>query len=244
MKNLCQKIRRKALHIIMREKYYRDLEKMQEQYDTFLHDIRHMMRTIASLAQEGDCEKIGSLIKDARASLENIEWKMICSHKVLNALLVERKEYADKCGVALELAIKEPLYFYQIEDMDIVALVGNLLDNAIEAAKAVGNKGSVWCNIQMARNEQHVLIQIENSYAGKRKSKEKNKEKNACIGEKHGIGCKSVQDIVKKYGGMTDDRQENGRYRVKVILPVRTEGENAPAHLQKSASEGVLQQEW
>ena len=117
----------------MKEKYYRDLETVHEQYDVFLHDIKHMMRAILALSKEGDCEKIEQLIEGMGTSLGNIEQETICSHHILNAVLSERKGYADDRGVILEIDIKEPLYLQNIDDIDLITFVGNLLDNAIEA---------------------------------------------------------------------------------------------------------------
>ena len=57
----------------MKEKYYQDLEELHEQYDTFLHDVKHTMRTIAVLAEEGANEEIINLIDGLRISLSRIE---------------------------------------------------------------------------------------------------------------------------------------------------------------------------
>ena len=164
MKSFYHRIRKKDICVAWKEKYYQDLETMQEQYDVFLHDMKHSMRTIAALAETGDCDRIGCLIKDLRVALGNIEWKMICSHKILNALLVERKEYADDNGVILGLDIKEPLYLQDIEDTDIITLMGNLLDNAIAAEKRVKSKKGVLCCMWMPREGRHVLLKVEKSY--------------------------------------------------------------------------------
>ena len=236
MKYFYHRIRRKEICAALKEKYYQDLETTQEQYDVFLHDMKHTMRTIATLAETGDCNRIEDLIKDLRVALGNIEWKMICSHKILNALLVERKEYANDNDVILNLDIKEPLYLQDIEDVDIISLIGNLLDNAIEAEKEVKSKEGVLCSMWMSREGRHILIQVENSYEEKQGNKANGGERKAHIGEKHGIGCKSMQKIVRKYGGIMESSKANGRYRVKMILPVQSEW-------IETASEGLKQQE-
>lgn len=244
MKNFYHRIRRKNICAALKEKYYQDLETMQEQYDVFLHDMKHTMRTIAALAETGDCDRIGHLIKDLRVALGNIEWKMICSHKILNALLVERKEYADDNGVILDLDIKEPLFLQDIEDVDIITLIGNLLDNAIAAEKGVKSKEGVQCSMWLSREGRHMLIQVENSYAEKPGNKETGRELKARIGEKHGIGCKSMKKIVKKYGGIMESSKADGRYRVKIILPVQSRwNEDESDKVQKPASESLKQQE-
>lgn len=206
----------------MREKYYQDLEELHEQYDTFLHDVKHTMRTIAALAGEGENEEIINLIEGLRISLSRIEQNIICSHKVLNALFVERKGYADEKEVKLEFDVTEPLYLQDIEDTDLLTLVGNILDNAIEAeAQALEQEGIVF-SMKMSKEGLHIIIQLENSYNEKKSENQNRGPEISRVGAKHGIGMRSVRKIVRKYGGMMDEKKEDGRFRIKIILPVQS----------------------
>ena len=216
----------------IKEKCYRDLEATHEQYDIFLHDIKHMMRTILALSKEGNCEKISQLIKELGFSLENIEQETICGNHLLNALLSERKGYASDTGVILDIDIKEPLYLQNIEDIDLVTLLGNLLDNAIEAEALAKNREGILCSIGMARGERHIVILIENSYDKHRMNKENViRYREQKIGNKHGIGLKSIRKVIEKYGGIMDAADKEGRYRVKVIIPVQ---ENASGSVEST----------
>lgn len=197
-------------------KYYSDLDKIHEQYDVFLHDIRHTLRTIAALSKEEGCEKINRLVEEMRTSLGKVDEQLICSHKMLNALLSERKAYAEDNGVNLNLEISEPIQLYQIKELDFIIMIGNLLDNAIEAQIRSGRQEGLLCSMRMARDERHLLIQVENSYKGKTgKSSIRGR-----IGSKHGIGISSAQEIVRKYGGIFESKKDDAKYNVKVILPL------------------------
>ena len=213
------------MRIDYNEKYYKDLEEIHEQYDVIIHDIKHMMRTVNTLAEEGRCKEIEDLIGDMQIKVGNIQKRMICSHKILNAMFTERKAYADERGAALELEISEPLYLQNIDDVDLITIIGNLLDNAIEAEIRSHGREGVLCRIHMSSNRIHVVIQIENSYTDKEAETETIRHSDI-IGNRHGIGLKSVKGVVRKYGGVFDCWQSEGRYIVKVILPVQTEAEN------------------
>ena len=213
------------------EKYYKDLEEIHEQYDVIIHDIKHMMRTVNTLAEEGRCKEIEELIGDMQIKVLNIQKRTICSHKILNALLTERKAYADERGVVLELEIAEPLHLQNIDDVDLITLIGNLIDNAIEAEICSHEQKGVLCRIHMSSNRIHVVIQIENSYTDKEAGTETIHHSDS-IGNRHGIGLKSVKETVRKYGGVFDCWQSDGRYIVKVILPVQTGAENEVSHTE------------
>lgn len=207
----------------MKEKYYRDMEMEHEQYDIFLHDIRHMLRTIFALSKEGDCEKISSIVAGIGTSLGNIETSNICSHKVLNALLTERIGYANDIGITLETDINEPLYFQGINDIDLITLMGNLLDNAIEAERKADKQEGIQCYISMSKDSWHIVIRIENSYNERQTGMEKVRSRITRIGHKHGIGLQSIEKVVRKYGGIMSKVGDNGRYCALVIIPMQSE---------------------
>lgn len=205
--------------LTMKEKHYQTLDDIHEQYDVIMHDMKHKMRAIAALAEEGECGKICSLIDEERANVAKIEQKIICSNKVLNALLLERKAYADDNGVMLETEISEPLCLQGIDEPDIIAIMGNLLDNAIEAQKRSGKQDGIELCMRMSREERHIIISLENSYEESYNAESIGIKISGLIGDKHGIGLRSVSDIVKKYGGIIESKKGEGRYHVKVLLP-------------------------
>lgn len=209
----------------MEAKHYQNMDSLHEQYDVFIHDMKHTMRTIAALSEEGECEKISRLIDKMGLNIGNIEQEIICSNKILNALLAERKGYAADNGIMLEMEIREPLNFHEIDDLDLVALVGNLLDNAIEAEKRSGERAGILLCMRTAREGRHIVIQLENSYDENRNDRKMKIVQNEQIGKKHGIGLGSIRDIVRKYGGIIENEKRDGRYIVKVILPVQSEWE-------------------
>lgn len=206
----------------MKEKYYQDLEELHEQYDTFIHDMKHTMRTIASLAREGANEEIIDLIEGLRVSLSRIEQNIICSDKILNALFTERKSYAEEKEIALEFDITEPLYLQDIDDTDLVTLVGNILDNAVEAEGQAETPEGILFSMKMAKEGRHLIIQVENSYTETEGNDKKENSRTGRVGAKHGIGLRSVRKIVRKYGGIMEDKKEDGRFYIKIIIPVHS----------------------
>lgn len=87
-----------------------------------------------------------------------------------------------------------------INDIDLCALLANLLDNAMEACEEIKDK-KAWINLKILRKNDLLLIQLENSL-----STDKLNKKNFFITEKadkklHGIGMKSIEKVIEKYNG-------------------------------------------
>lgn len=236
LKNKIKELEAANEHLRMEVKHYRNMDELHEKYDVFIHDMKHMLRTIAALAEDGDCEKIAGLIADTRINIGKTEQRIICSNKVLNALLSERKGYASDNGIDMEIEVREPLYLQGIEETDLIALVGNLLDNAIEAQRYSRKNDEMLYCMKMASEGRHIIIYIENSYDEGHSDGKGNKKINGQIGNKRGIGLKSVQNVVRKLGGIIENEKNDGRYAVKIILPVQSKWEEGKSCSDNSVS--------
>ena len=88
-----------------------------------------------------------------------------------------------------------------MEELDIILLLSNLFNNAIEALKECENEKILRIKLELKRGE--FLISVQNSFEGDRKKNGEiyttTKKKDA---ELHGYGMKNIQDIVKKYDGI------------------------------------------
>ena len=97
-------------------------------------------------------------------------------------------------------------------------ILGNLLDNAILAAKQTWEK---YLRVRIHYKAGMLLIQIENSYTGHLK-KEGNRYRSTKEDDTapHGMGIENVKSVVEKYNGDLEIKDENQIFRVKVILYV------------------------
>ncbi|MBQ6805838.1 MAG: GHKL domain-containing protein [Lachnospiraceae bacterium] len=199
------------------KKHYQNMEEQHDAYDVLVHDMKHVIRTMAALSQSENSEEIQKLVERFDISIGKVTDKEYCGNKILNALLLEKIGFAEEKGIKLDLNIIEPLKLDMIEDLDLITMMGNLLDNAIIAESKVSEPKEVFCRVALSKDFEHVVIQVENSHEGKMfKAKARPEGK---LGAKHGIGLNSIEEIVKKYGGIMDGAVENGRYWTKIIIP-------------------------
>ena len=104
-----------------------------------------------------------------------------------------------------------------IDIYDMCIILGNLLDNAIEASRYVQDKNrSVELNIRQHEkyismnvcNTVETKVQIENN---KIKTTKKNKEL-------HGFGIMSIKEISQKYNGNCTFKQDGDKFQAIVML--------------------------
>ena len=108
--------------------------------------------------------------------------------------------------------------YSDIEDVDLACILGNILDNAIEAQKDVKSDRCIELHFLM-KNSSRVII-CKNAISSsvlENNSLLKTTKKSP---ELHGLGHQIVETTVKKYRGWVDYFEENGMFGVQIILPL------------------------
>lgn len=101
---------------------------------------------------------------------------------------------------------------------DICLILGNLLENAVEAAQKV--EGKRYIKIKIKYDKNNLLVFVSNSYRGALiKTKDNRLRTTKSDIENHGVGLASVYRAVTKYHGavVIDDSQPK-RFRIRVLL--------------------------
>jgi len=124
---------------------------------------------------------------------------------------------AAKLGVRLDANLQVPPAL-AIDDADIVTIVGNLLDNALEAAAKSAEK---FIRLSAVLDNGALLIKAENSFSGEvRYAGGKSGREIASLkgGPEHGHGLRNVRRSAEKYGGHVGIAHEGGVFSVKILL--------------------------
>lgn len=201
--------------------YLKQLEKKDEKHSEFIHNINHYFNVIGELAGEQHCEQIVNLIREMNVNIIQNERIIYTKHRVANAILSETIAGAKERGVDFDVYIEPGVQFGQTADGDLVAMLGNLLDNAVESAEkcAEGNR-SVNLRIYMEKDGKVCVIKIANHFTQKpipHKSGFKSLKKGKGL---HGYGIKSVENIAEKYNGYLQCLVEDQLFTAILILSV------------------------
>lgn len=104
-----------------------------------------------------------------------------------------------------------------VDDVDLCVILGNLLDNAIEACAALPADGR-WLRVYVAARGSQLYASIQNSAVEDPSFNQRN-----YISEKrgnHGLGMKRVAAVVEKYEGFLNLANEPGVFAAEVSLPL------------------------
>lgn len=177
------------------------------------HDIKHHLRALERLLQNGDRREALAYIESVQ---EPLQCKMIPVHTgvdIVDAVIYEAKEKAEQRNILL--VVETPILpsGLKLEDREFCVLFANLLNNALEAAKE-----QIRLNIAITAG--FLVIEMQNDY--KEKPVVKN---NHFVSEReqdslaHGWGMKIIEQIVEKYQGELSIRVDM-QVSIKILMDV------------------------
>lgn len=178
------------------------INKINEDNKAFLHDVNKFLHTLACLINCKENQEIQKMVEHLGVRIEKLNSYYYCHNPVLNSILCERKFFAESKGIIYRVSLGNDLNVNFIEDLDLISIVGNLLDNAIEAAEKANAEKYVDSKIYMGNAGHFLVMEFRNSY-----SVPLIEEKNGYLTTKrdsrnHGIGLHTVKKLVEKYGGI------------------------------------------
>ena len=171
------------------------------------HDRRHHNLVLLELANKNDIENIKdylkTLVDDDTGNFGEINY---CKNPTINTVLSVYEKKAEEAGIKVKISARAG-YDIPVSPKDMVIVIANLFENAINATKKLKTKKK-FIDIDIREKENRLLVKIENSCKANLKFDENS----------YGIGINSVIAATGKYEGMFDFSVKNEVFIAKICL--------------------------
>ncbi len=197
-----------------------DRQKKKERYQKFINKIINYLKTLDILVKAGDKEQAKEVIMQLNAELERNALTNYSSNSILNAILSDKKFKAEELNVSMDIFVEPNVSLKQVKDIDLIAMIGNLLDNAVRAAGECEKDKQVRVRMYMQNNGNVFVAKLENHYVKLIKDingELKTTKENAEI---HGLGIKSVVITAQKYDGYFKYSAKDNKFTAILQLPI------------------------
>ena len=181
------------------------------------HDLKHQINLLKSGA---DSEKAGEYLEQMEREIKIYETQNKTGNKVLDTILTSKSMHCQRHGIELKFMGEGQLLNF-MEDMDISALFGNMLDNAIESVVKIKDRQKRLISLHVIQDKQFIRIRTENYCEENVQFQDgipitTKKDKRF-----HGYGMKSMKKIVEKYGGSVMAGKANNWFELKILIPMK-----------------------
>ena len=188
-------------HYAMQQEYYDQLRVQQEETRALWHDISKYLRA-------SQIDKSDEALQEVQQMLDSISQVVDVNNRVVSVILNEYFQTAKDAGVSIELDVLVPTELF-VTAADLYVLLGNTLDNAIEACMELP-KEHRRISLKLKKHNSMLYYEISNPYDEKHLHRAR--------GNYHGFGLKNVAKCVEKYRGKLDVTKSNGIFRVVAHL--------------------------
>jgi signal transduction histidine kinase len=176
------------------------------------HDARHHILLIRDYVEKGNMENLLAYLNEYGEDVENRRAKPICAHPAVNSILSVYARQAKAKRIAVNIDV-EIVHNIAVRDIDWVAILANVFENAIHGCGNSGKKEQE-IDIYIRKKGKKIIIQCTNTCADDIKFR-KGIPKS---GSGEGIGTASIIKTASRYSGEVDFAMENGRFITRVLL--------------------------
>ena len=192
------------------------------------HDLKNQLNLLKTMGEEERKEHIRRLEEEVMVygSIPRTD------NDALDVVLTEKVLFCEKNRIRFTY-IADGARISFMDPVDIAALFGNALDNAIETVMGEDGEDKRIIRLHITARQSFVSIHMENYCSKVRLFKDGLPVSTKKGGEEHGYGTKSMRHIAESYGGTLYLRQEGFIFITEVILPAAPEECSVPAECEK-----------
>lgn len=182
------------------------------------HDLKHQLVYLMELSEQKEYKQLEDYLKQL-VGWEPLEGETIANtdNAMIDTLVNYKYRTILKSDILFHVKLEVPSSL-PFEDADLCVILGNALDNAIEA-NLRGEVLEPYIDLKIKYNVGNLIIILKNAFDGKVERNQKGQiltRKKEIIN--HGIGIASMKKVVEKYHGFFDTKYENNDFCLKIIL--------------------------
>ena len=198
---------------------YRSISENFSQQRKKTHEFKNQIVCIDSLIRKKAFNELAEYVSTLSSSLSKEMDYITTHHVIVDAILNTKFQEMMEQNILFVFKIND-LSDIKISDEDIVVILSNLLNNAIEACVQCQSEKVI--KLKFVNEEESVVISVKNTYEGKIVyDGEEIKSSKVDNIEEHGIGIKNIVETVKKYGGSyaIQDREKESEFYFSILIP-------------------------
>ncbi|SMP71699.1 ATP-binding protein [Anoxynatronum buryatiense] len=183
------------------------------------HDFRHHLRTLMTLAREGHSHALESYLQGITEVSEGIHIDRLTENIELDALVQYYRHLAQSAGIQFQSRLSLPAVL-TFPIVDLCGLLGNLLENAVEACQRQQTGDKIIFIAGRIRDQQLELV-VDNTFEGEIRTfggKYLSSKRNEV-----GLGIASVLETVERYAGVINLYTDEKGFHAELSLPLNVE---------------------
>ena len=196
------------------EKHLNEVRSIHKEMRGYKHDFHHHLQALKGQLEAGEVDRALAYIEQLDNQLMNVDTLLKTGNVSLDAILSAKIAQAKAENIAVTVKANVPDAL-TISDLELSIIIGNLLDNAIEACRTV--TGERFIRIFISMKGTMLYFSMLNA-AGAKKKKTGSLFATHKDGV-HGFGLRRAEAILEEHGGWVEYNSEDGAFTSEFLVP-------------------------
>lgn len=199
------------------DRHYAEVETMYRKMRGWRHDYHNHIQVLKAHMEFARYEEAKQYLTMLNDDLSTVDTVIKTGNVMVDAILNSKLTMIREKEIQVDATAVVP-QDVPFSGIDLSVLIGNLLDNAMEACAQVVNKDERFIRIYMDIVKKQLYISVTNSMEGT--AKRKGLQYLSTKAGLHGFGLIRIDRIATKYGGFVNRQNEEGVFATEVMLPL------------------------
>ncbi len=206
---------------LFREKVKNQADMYRSVYDNYelqrkrAHEYKNQIMCMEALLQKKEYAELEKYITEIGGKLTDADSNINTNNALIDAIINTKYREMEEQGILLVMKFNEMANLW-VEDGDIVVILSNLLNNAIEACEKCVEKT---VKLKLMKEPDDIVISVRNTYNGEIKKQGDEIRTLKSDKEAHGFGIRNIIEAVEKYGGSYSINYDDKEFVFSICIP-------------------------
>lgn len=195
-------------------------EEVQNIYKTmrgWRHDYHNHMQKIKAHLALNQLREVREYLDQLEEDLDAIDIAIKTGNVSVDAILSSKLSVAGGKGISINCKAKVPEQL-MVSDIDLCVILGNLIDNGVESCEKMKESEKKFIRVYIGIFKKQLYISVTN--ATNEVIRKLDREFISNKRGNHGHGLKRIDNIVEKYDGFINRKNEPGVFATEIMLPL------------------------
>lgn len=200
------------------EKQLQEIQNLYRQVRGWRHDYRNHIHNMKIQLTGGNYEKLSDYLDQLADDLDSVDTVIKTGNVMADAILNSKLSTAGRLNVRLNVKANVPAGL-PMSDVELCSVLGNLLDNAVEACGALP-EAERFMRVYIGTLKGQFYLSVQNAAGQVRREKGVYLSTKESAGKRHGYGLLRIDRIARKYGGYVNRQNEEGIFATELMIPL------------------------
>lgn len=203
--------------IDMQKHHYAVLNEQMTEVRAIKHDFRHAIGVLSRLTNERKFDELKVFLNEYSHNTDMEELPVFCENIIANSIIGYYYLLAKEHGITFECQCRIDSH-NTITDSDLCVILGNALENAVDACRKMQNSDNPSISFSMDTKNKQYLVKVRNTYRGMIKTSD-GRPSSLKEEKSHGLGLQNIEKVVASYGGFIKIAYSELEFTFMAVIP-------------------------